>query len=82
MDEQKELLDAMQIIARQEVADNASQIYFGLVKAYGNNKATVVINGVTYPNFTVFGSNLTVNKIYPVFIPQGNWSNGFILAVN
>lgn len=79
MDEQNELLEAMQIIAQNEVLKKSSQIYFGLIKSYNGTNATVVINGVTYNNFNVIGSGVVVGKIYPVFIPQGNFSNGFIL---
>ena len=81
MDFKKEILGAIQVITQQTVQKLCPNITFGIVKAVGNkNKCTVTVDGVEQ-NLTYYGNTSpTINQKYPVFVPFGNMSLGFIMT--
>jgi len=79
MNEAQELLDSIKIIVEKELED-ISNIYIGnVVSVSTNNKCTVMFNGKQY-DVTYYGGTPTVNKNYPVFVPQGNMANAFLVS--
>ena len=56
-----------------------TQIYTGVIKSFGVNGYTVLLNGVEYPNVPSKGSFLT-NETVKVVIPNNQFSNMFILS--
>lgn len=81
MDFKKEIIGAIQVITQQTVQKLCPNITFGTVKAVGNkNKCTVTVDGIEQ-NLTYYGNTTpTINQKYPVFVPFGNMSLGFIIT--
>lgn len=80
MDAQKELLDAMYIIAEGINNSATPQILFGVVTAVATtgNKCTMAINGVSFV-INYYGSNTpSINQKYPIFVPAGGMHLAFI----
>lgn len=80
-DVNKELLDAMRIIARQEVEKNKRDITKTgkIIEINNDGTVTVEIDGRTYgkiPNYN--GTTLDINNIVKVTYPQGQASNMYI----
>lgn len=77
----KIFIDAIEVLIDAEVRKNTTQIYTGLVVLEDGEKK-VKVKDKTY-KLPVYGGNigdLVVNQTVKVFIPQGQMSQGFILA--
>ena len=74
-----DILDAMEIMVKQVVEDNATKIYTGVCKTIDANNCVLTINGkdnaVKY-----YGGIPVVGTVYQVFIPFGNMSAAFIIV--
>lgn len=80
MDAQKELLDAIAIVAGGIGASSTPQILFGIVSAVAisGKKCTITIGGSSF-DVAYYGSNTpVVNQKYPVFVPIGGMNLAFI----
>ena len=83
-----DILDAIEIMVKQVIEDNATKIYTGVCKTTGVNNCVLTINGntcvmsVNGKNNTVqfYGSTPAVGSIYRVFVPNGNMSMAFIIC--
>ena len=77
----KIFIDAIEVLIDAKVRKNTTQIYTGLVVLeYGEKKVKVKDKIYKLP---VYGGNigdLVTNQTVKVFIPQGQMSQGFILA--
>lgn len=77
----KIFIDAIEVLIDAKVRKNTTQIYTGLVVLEDGEKK-VKIKDKIY-KLPVYGGNigdLVTNQTVKVFIPQGQMSQGFILA--
>ena len=76
----EELLQSIDIIAKN-AAKNGVKIYTAIVTAVGdNNTCSVRVNGKTHSNIAYYGDVPTVNKSYRVFCPNGSMNQAFIIT--
>ena len=78
MNKFKELMEAIDILITKKMK-NTTQVYFGIVKSIDENKCTIEIKGNEY-NLRYYGDIPSVNKKCPVIVPQGNFSQAFIIG--
>ena len=78
---QKEILDAIDIIADQKIKKSSPKILFGIVDSvYENNFCVVSINLIKH-KVNYFGEVAPVlNKKYPIFVPASGMSNAFLIS--
>ena len=78
--EQKELLDAIQIMIDNTLNAQTTKIYSCYVSDVGNEKhCTVVLNGKTQ-SVQYYGDTPIVTQHYKLFVPFGNMSQAFIIT--
>lgn len=78
MNKFKELMEAIDILVSRKIKDT-TQVYFGIIKSIDNNNCVIEIKGNNY-NLKYYGNVPMVNKKYPVIVPQGNFSQAFIIG--
>lgn len=77
----KIFIDAIEVLIDAKVRKNTTQIYTGLVVSEDGEKKVKVKDKIY--KLPVYGGNigdLVANQTVKVFIPQGQMSQGFILA--
>lgn len=74
-----DILDAIEIMVKQVVEDNATKIYTGVCKTIGVNSCVLTINGKDN-TVKYYGGVPVVGTVYQVFIPFGNMSAAFIIV--
>lgn len=74
-----DILDAIEIMVKQVVEDNATKIYTGVCKTTGVNNCVITINGKDN-TVKYYGGVPVVGAVYQVFIPFGNMSAAFIIV--
>lgn len=77
----KIFIDAIELLIDTKVRKNTTQIYTGLVVLEDGEKKVKVKDKIY--KLPVYGGNigdLVTNQTVKVFIPQGQMSQGFILA--
>ena len=77
----KNFIDAIEVLIDAKVRKNTTQIYTGLVVLEDGEKKVKVKDKIY--KLPVYGGNigdLVTNQTVKVFIPQGQMSQGFILA--
>lgn len=77
----KIFIDAIKVLIDAKVRKNTTQIYTGLVVLEDGEKKVKVKDKIY--KLPVYGGNigdLVTNQTVKVFIPQGQMSQGFILA--
>lgn len=77
----KIFIDAIEVLIDAKVRKNTTQIYTGLVVLEDGEKKVKVKNKIY--KLPVYGGNigdLVTNQTVKVFVPQGQMSQGFILA--
>ena len=77
----KIFIDAIEVLIDAKVRKNTTQIYTGLVVLEDGEKKVKVKDKIYI--LPVYGGNigdLVTNQTVKVFIPQGQMSQGFILA--
>lgn len=77
----KIFIDAIEVLIDAKVRKNTTQIYTGLVVLEDGEKKVKVKDKIC--KLPVYGGNigdLVTNQTVKVFIPQGQMSQGFILA--
>lgn len=77
----KIFIDAIEVLIDAKVRKNTTQIYTGLI-VLEDGKKKVKVKDKIY-KLPVYGGNigdLVTNQTVKVFIPQGQMSQGFILA--
>ena len=77
----KIFIDAIEVLIDAKVRKNTTQIYTGLVVLEDGEKKVKVKDKIY--KLPVYGGNigdLVTNQTVKVFIPQGQMSQGFILA--
>lgn len=77
----KIFIDAIEVLIDAKVRKNTTQIYTGLVVLEDGEKKVKVKDKIY--KLPVYGGNigdLVTNQTVKVFIPQGQTSQGFILA--
>lgn len=77
----KIFIDAIEVLIDAKVRKNTTQIYTGLVVLEDGEKKVKVKDKIY--KLPVYGGNigdLVTNQTVKIFIPQGQMSQGFILA--
>lgn len=77
----KIFIDAIEVLIDAKVRKNTTQVYTGLVVLEDGEKKVKVKDKIY--KLPVYGGNigdLVTNQTVKVFIPQGQMSQGFILA--
>lgn len=77
----KIFIDAIEVLIDAKVRKNTTQIYTGLIVLEDGEKKVKVKDKIY--KLPVYGGNigdLVTNQTVKVFIPQGQMSQGFILA--
>lgn len=75
-----DILDAIEIIVRQVVNNETTQIYTGVCESLvDSSSCNITINGKTN-TVKFYGGVPTVNSTYRVFVPCGNMSTAFIIV--
>ena len=74
-----DILDAIEIMVKQVVEDNATKIYTGVCKTIDANNCVLTINGKDN-TVKYYGGVPVVGTVYQVFIPFGNMSAAFIIV--
>ena len=74
-----DILDAIEIMVKQVVEDNATKIYTGVCKTIGTGNCVLTINGKDN-TVKYYGGVPLVGTVYQVFIPFGNMSAAFIIV--
>lgn len=82
IDTAKELLDAIEILIKQAVRDNSTQIYSGICKSVVDTSSCVMAINGRENNVKFYGASPNVGNIYRVFVPSGNMSMAFIITAN
>lgn len=75
----QKLIQGVQNYVKDMVDKYSDKTYTGIIKAINTDGYTVMINGVQYPNIDTIGGSCTLNETVKVLVPQGNFSNMFIL---
>ena len=78
MNKFKELMEAIDILITKKMK-NTTQVYFGIIKSIDNNNCIIEIKGNNY-NLKYYGNVPVVNQKCPVIVPQGNFSQAFIIG--
>lgn len=78
MNKFKELMESIDILITKKM-QSTTQIYFGIIKSIDNNNCIIEIKGNEY-NLKYYGNTPLINKKYPVLVPQGNFSQAFIIG--
>ena len=78
MNKFKELMESIDILITQRFK-STTQVYFGIVKSVSNNIGTIEIKGNLY-DLRYYGNTPLLNRKYPVIVPQGNFSQAFIIG--
>ena len=78
MNKFKELMESIDILITKKM-QNTTQIYFGIIKSIDDNNCIIEIKGNEY-NLKYYGNTPLINKKYPVLVPQGNFSQAFIIG--
>lgn len=75
------LLRGIQQFVRDTVDKYSDKTYTGLIRAYDSveDEYTVEINGVEYSHVSTTGGRCNIYETVHVLVPQGNFSNMFIL---
>ena len=78
--EQKELLDAIQIMIDNTLNSQVTKIYSCIMYDIGNNKqCTILLNGQTHA-VQYYGDEPTVGQQYKVFVPFNNMAQAFVIT--
>lgn len=79
---QQEIIDAIEILIKKAM-ENITRIVSGTVRSVNVDKSTceMTIDGKTYDSIVYYGSQPMVNRVYRVFIPDGNMSRAFVMVV-
>lgn len=80
MDYANDILDAIEIMVKQAIKKQTSQIYTCVCKSLvDSSTCSVAVNGKVN-NVRYYGGTPTVNSTYRVFVPYGNMSEAFIIV--
>lgn len=74
----KELMESIDILISKRM-ENTTKIYYCIIKTINDKTCEVTIMGNTYV-LPFYGNTPILNRKYPVFVPQGNFSQAFIVG--
>lgn len=78
MNKFRELMESIDILISKRL-EKTTTISYGIVKQVLDNKCIIVIKGENY-TLPFYGNTPVANKKYPVFLPQGSLSQGFVIG--
>lgn len=78
MNKFQELMESIDILISQRLK-YVTTINYGIVKSINGNVCTITIKGEDY-TLPFYGNAPTANRKYPVILPQGNLSQGFVIG--
>lgn len=78
MNKFQEIMEAIDILLSKRLKE-VTTVSYGMVKQVVNNTCVITIKGIDY-TLPFYGNTPTVNKKYPVVLPQGSLSQGFVIG--
>ena len=72
-------MQGIQNYVKDVINKYCDKTYTGLITAITDDGYTVSINGIEYPNVDTIGGTCTLNETVRVLVPQGSFSNMFII---
>lgn len=78
MNKFRELMEAIDILISKRL-ERVTTISYGIVRQVVNNTCVITIKGEDY-TLPFYGNTPVINKKYPVILPQGNLSQGFVIG--
>lgn len=78
MDKFRELMESIDILISKRL-QKVTTISYGMVRQVNDNTCVITIKGEDY-TLPFYGNTPTINKKYPVMLPQGNLSQGFVIG--
>ena len=72
-------MQGIQNYVKDVINKYCDKTYTGLITAITDDGYTVSINGIEYPNVDTIGGTCTINETVHVLVPQGSFSNMFII---
>ena len=78
MNKFRELMEAIDILIFKRL-ERVTTISYGIVRQVVNNTCVITIKGEDY-TLPFYGNTPVINKKYPVILPQGNLSQGFVIG--
>jgi hypothetical protein len=80
MSVQSDFLDAMEIMIREK-GSNSTKIYSGKVESVNGKNCNVLVNGQTKQMMWLGNAAPSVNSVYKVYVPQGEFSLAYIETI-
>jgi hypothetical protein len=77
-DIKKEIMESIDILLKKRLEKNTQSYYVNIISV-NNNKCTVKLNGAEY-TVPFYGNTPLVNNKYPIIIPQGNFSQAYVIG--
>jgi hypothetical protein len=77
-DIKREIMESIDILLKKRL-EKITQSYYVNIISINNNKCTVKLNGAEYI-VPFYGNTPQVNKKYPIIIPQGNFSQAYVIG--
>lgn len=78
MNKFRELMEAVDILISKRL-ERVTTVSYGIVRQVVNNTCVITIKGEDYA-LPFYGNTPVINKRYPVILPQGNLSQGFVIG--
>lgn len=77
-DIKKEIMESIDILLKKRL-NKVTQSYYCNIISVDNDKCKVKLNGVEYI-LPFYGKTPLVNNKYPIIVPQGNFSQAYIIG--
>ena len=77
-DIKKEIMESIDVLVKRRMC-KVTQSYYGIVVAVEDRKCVVKLNGNEY-SVPFYGNIPEINKKYPVIVPQGNFSQSYVIG--
>lgn len=77
-DIKKEIMESIDVLVKRRMS-KATQSYYATIVAVDGKKCTVKLNGSEY-SIPFYGNIPEINKKYPVIVPQGNFSQSYVIG--
>lgn len=78
-DIKREIMESIDILLKKRLEKTTQSYYVNIISINNNNKCTVKLNGAEYI-VPFYGNTPQVNKKYPIIVPQGNFSQAYVIG--
>lgn len=77
-DIKKEIMESIDILLKARIL-KTTQSYYGTIISVNDKKCVIKLNGSTY-TVPFYGNAPQINKKYPIIVPQGNFSQSYVIG--